>query len=94
MIDNWFFGICCISLVEVTEKNFRLLFPRKADVQSYLRYCDTLQEWNKQTVVEDCLLLLHNIYEIMEWLQWFKGSTKLYFTLFACGHYFAQHRFI
>ena len=32
--------------------NFRLLFLIESDLQSFLKYCDNLRQWNKQTVVE------------------------------------------
>ena len=65
MTDMWFFGIYCESLVEATVQNFRLLFLTGIDLKSFLRYCDKLQQWNKQTVVENYCEVLHNIHEIM-----------------------------
>ena len=35
-----FFGIWCVSLVEVTMQNLRLIFLIEADLGIFLRYCD------------------------------------------------------
>ena len=47
-----FFGIWCVSFIEVAVQNFRLLFLVETFLKSFLRYCDKLRQLNKQTVVE------------------------------------------
>ena len=57
--------IWCVSLVEVTVQNFRLLFVIGTDFKSFLRYCDKLSPQNKQVVVKYYRPVFHNNHEIM-----------------------------
>ena len=61
-----FFGIWCEPLLEVAVRNcFTLLFLTETELKGFLRYCNKLRQWNKQTVVEHFGLVLHNNHEIM-----------------------------
>ena len=57
-----FFGIKCVSLVEVTVQNFRLLFLRETD-KSITTNCDN--EINKLLLNIIVWYILHNKHEIM-----------------------------
>ena len=63
--DISFFWYFCESLVEAAMQNFRLPFLTETEFKSFLRYCNNLREWNKQTVVEHYRSALHNNQEIM-----------------------------
>ena len=58
----------CMSLVEATVQNFRLLFLAETDLKSFLRHCNKLWQWNKQTMVEYYSLVFTN-HEIMSWFH-------------------------
>ena len=62
-----FGGIWCVF--GRTVQNFRLFFLLKTDPKSLSRYGGKLQQWNKQTVVENYCLVLHNNHKIMSWIQ-------------------------
>ena len=57
--------IWCVSLVEVTVQNFRLLFVIGTDFKSFLRYCDKFPPEYKQVVVKYYRPVCHNNHEIM-----------------------------
>ena len=48
---------------------FQIAFPCRNWLKNFLRYCNKLRQWNKQTVSEHYHLVLHNNHEIKQWLH-------------------------
>ena len=76
-------------------QNFRLLRVIETDLKSFLRYCDKLSPWNKQTVIEYYGTLLHNDHEIIKWLHKDSGLRFKWFRSFNCFQaYWALAQFL